>query len=279
MIAAAGYIWSRCGQPFDNSFVAAFVTTFGTPCLVVNTLTTVGIDLATVGTMAGAIAAVIAITLAVGAGLLLLFRQSLLAFLPAVAFPNGGNMGLPLCLFAFGEKGLGLAVACFAVLAAVQYTVTPALALGSLQLGRLLRQPMLWAVPVALVLMATDTRLPLWLARSVDLVSGVVIPLMVFALGVSLASLPVRNLGPSVGRALMRLVPGLAIGVVVAEAFGLEGAERGVLIIQSAMPSAVFCYIFAARYNRQPADVAALVVVSTVLGFLALPLIMLVAIG
>ena len=62
---------------------------------------------------------------------------------------------------------------------------------------------------------------------------------MVFALGVSLASLPVRNLGPSVGRALMRLVPGLAIGVGVAAAFGLEGAERGVLIIQSAMPSAV----------------------------------------
>ena len=36
-------------------------------------------------------------------------------YLPALIFPNSGNMGMPLCLFAFGDKGLGLAVVFFAV--------------------------------------------------------------------------------------------------------------------------------------------------------------------
>ena len=45
------------------------------------------------------------------------------SFLPALMFPNVGNMGLPLCLFAFGERGLALGIAFFTVAAAVQFTV------------------------------------------------------------------------------------------------------------------------------------------------------------
>ena len=44
------------------------------------------------------------------------------------------------------------------------------------------------------------------------------------------------------------------------------------LVIESAMPVAVYNYMFAARYNNRPEDVAGLVVVSTVLSLGALPL-------
>ena len=60
---------------------------------------------------------------------------------------------------------------------------------------------------------------------------------------------------------------------VVAYLFGLEGVERGVLILQSSMPVAVFNYLLALRYQREPGEVAGMVVLSTVLSFILLPFI------
>ena len=58
-----------------------------------------------------------------------------------------------------------------------------------------------------------------------------------------------------------------------------EGAARGTLIIQSAMPAAVFNYLWAQVHGRDPAAVAGVVVLSTFLGFLLLPLVLIVALG
>jgi malate permease and related proteins len=44
-----------------------------------------------------------------------------------------------------------------------------------------------------------------------------------------------------------------------------------VTILQSAMPVAVFSYLFAVRYNRSPEEVAGTVVISTLLSFASLP--------
>ena len=54
----------------------------------------------------------------------------------------------------------------------------------------------------------------------------------------------------------------------------MEGAARGVLILQCAMPVAVFNYLFALQYNNQPEEVAGTVVLSTALSFLSLPLLL-----
>jgi hypothetical protein len=69
---------------------------------------------------------------------------------------------------------------------------------------------------------------------------------------------------------------GLAIGVAVAALFGLEGVARGVLILDCAMPVAVFNYIMAERYGRGSSEVASMVVISTALSFATLPLLLLI---
>jgi hypothetical protein len=69
----------------------------------------------------------------------------------------------------------------------------------------------------------------------------------------------------------VRLSLGFLVALAVAEAFGLEGVAKGVLILQGAMPAAIFSYLFAARYDRNPEDVAGIVLVSTVVGALLLP--------
>jgi predicted permease len=68
------------------------------------------------------------------------------------------------------------------------------------------------------------------------------------------------------------LVVGFLVAVAIAELFGLEGVGRGVLILQGTMPAAMFNYLFAARYDREPGDVAGIVLISTLLSALTLPL-------
>jgi predicted permease len=70
----------------------------------------------------------------------------------------------------------------------------------------------------------------------------------------------------------LRIVLGFAVAFAVAWAFGLEGVAKGVLILQGSMPAAVFTYFFAARYDRSPEDVAGIVLSSTLISALTLPL-------
>jgi predicted permease len=72
---------------------------------------------------------------------------------------------------------------------------------------------------------------------------------------------------------MVRVIGGFAVGLLVSGVFGLEGVERGVLILQSAMPVAVFNYLLALRYRREPGEVAGMVVLSTLLAFMLLPFI------
>jgi hypothetical protein len=69
-----------------------------------------------------------------------------------------------------------------------------------------------------------------------------------------------------------RLVISFVAAVGVSYALGLSGVAQGVLVLQGAMPAAVFSYLFAARYDRDADDIAGIVLVSTLLGAVTLPL-------
>jgi predicted permease len=68
---------------------------------------------------------------------------------------------------------------------------------------------------------------------------------------------------------------GFGVAVGVAWALDLDRLTAGVLVLQSAMPVAVFNYLFAQIYKRAPEEVAGAVVLSTILSFASLPLLLL----
>lgn len=193
-------------------------------------------------------------------------------YLPSLVFPNIGNLGLPVCLFAFGEQGLALAMVFFAITTIGQFTLGPAIASGRFQPAALLRVPFIYAVLVSLVIRIFDVEVPLWLANTASLAGGLTVPLMLMALGVALADLRAASVGRAFILSIARLGLGLAGGWAVAALLGLEGVLRGVVIIENAMPVAVFNYLFARMYDNQPEEVAGMVLVSTVLAYLGLPL-------
>jgi hypothetical protein len=272
--AAIGYVWKRQNRPFDAKLVTALSVNIGTPCLAFYTLTSTNLDPDSFSRMAAATFVTMIAFVVLYVPVLKAAGLSQKAFLPALTFGNVGNMGLPLSLLAFGEQGLALAISYFAINVIVMFSFGVAVAAGAASLRSLVRLPVLYAIGAALVFLYTGTIPPDWVSSTTQLLGGLTIPLMLITLGVSLAGLGIASLPRSFGLSALRLISGFAIGWATAEIFGMEGAARGVLILQCAMPVAVFNYLFALKYNNQPEEVAGTVVLSTVMSFLSLPVLL-----
>jgi predicted permease len=275
--ALLGFGWAKTSWPFERDFLTRLIMNIGVPCLILR-------GIAGLETAAPAFLTVLAIAIGTYACCALLGSlalratgQSLRSFLPPVVFGNAGNLGLPLCFFAFGDEGLGLAVAFYLVGSVAQFTVAPLFQGREPAWRVLVRTPVIYAAAAGLGLLATDTALPPWAANTVSLIGGIAIPLMLLALGHALGSFALGRIRVAAGVGLLRLGLGFAVGVGAAELLGLTGVMRGVVILESAMPVAVFNFLLAARYARHPEDVAGAIVLSTILAFLTLPALLLYA--
>lgn len=275
--ALLGYGWARSGMPFEREFLTRIIMNIGSPCLILNGITGLDVDAQDFGFMLLISITILVTCSLIGAAVLWIARQPLRSFLPPVIFGNTGNLGLPLCLFAFGSEGLGLAIAVYLVYSVTQFVFGPLVQGRESAWKTLIQTPMIYAALIGVVLLATDTPLPETLANTVRLLGGLAIPLMLLALGYSLASFRVRRLGIALSLAVFRLTLGFGVGVGVSEIFDLTGTMRGVVIIESAMPLAVFNYLLAARYERHPQDIAGAILISTILAFLMMPALVLFA--
>ena len=271
--AGLGFVWARKGLDYPVEFVTRAVMYIGAPCLIVSSFSKAGIDIAKMAEMAAAAVVGLLLMLVFGIVLIRLLKLETTTFLPSLLFPNIGNMGLPLCLFAFGETGLALGLTIFLVIFTLHMSLGIVLVAGKGNMAGLLKQPVIWATALAVALVSSGLSLPVWLDNTTSLLGGFTIPLMLITLGVSLADLKVIEWKHSLLFSAVRVVGGFCLGVLVAALFGLEGVERGVLILQSSMPVAVFNYLLAVRYQREPGEVAAMVLLSTLLAFLLLPFI------
>ena len=271
--AGIGYLWARSGQPYDTKIITKLVSYIGVPCLIFTTLVKVDGLSIEIGYVALAAFCCVIVCTIFGALVLRISKLPLRTYLAPIVFSNSGNMGLPLCLFAFGETGLALGIGFFAVTATIQLTFGQWLFSGLPNPIPLLKAPMPYAVALGAILMIFNLQPPVFLTNTTGLLGDLAIPLMMLTLGVSLARMKVLRISRTLNLSLLRLGMGACAGFGLAELFGLEGQSRGVLIIQSMMPVAVFNYLFAQYYERDPEEVASLVVFSSLLGLALLPLI------
>jgi hypothetical protein len=95
---------------------------------------------------------------------------------------------------------------------------------------------------------------------------------MLIMLGTSLANLNIASLKETLTISFLRILLGLGLGLLVIEMLSLSGIMAGIVLLQSAMPSAVFNYVFADRFNRESDKVAAVILQSTLISALSLPL-------
>lgn len=272
--AGIGYAWARSGQSYPTDFIARLVLNVGTPSLVLSTLSQAEIDKHAFGQIALACLLTTLVMGVIGLGLSRAMKQDWRVLVPAFLFPNSGNMGLPVALYAFGEPGLALAVGFFLALAVVQFSLGLLLSGSERSVKKLFINPIVISLALAIPLILFDLTLPRWLANTIELLGGMTIPLMLLTLGVSLASIRVGHLGSGLLQGALRILFGAGVGWGVGLALQLEPLTLGVLVMQSAMPVAVFNYLLAVRAGRSPEQVASLVMCSTLLSFVTIPLLL-----
>lgn len=275
--AGIGFVWGRAGRPFDTRMVGALALNIGMPCLAFSALTKLKVSPEAFAEMAGAYALVLGCFLVVGLVTITVMRLPAHTFLPVFTSSNTGNMGLPLCLFAFGPEGLALGICIFVLSSLFSFTVGWSIYAGRIAADVFYNNPLIYAVAIALVFMITDTPPPVWLANTTAMMGGLAIPLMLISLGVAISKMRAEGAGRIIIVCVIKLIAGFAVGYGIATLLGLEGAARGALIIESAMPVAVHNYMFAQKFNRNTADTASMILVSTVIALACLPLLMLIA--
>ena len=272
IIAGLGYFWVKRELPFDNATISSLVMYVGSPCLIYSALTSNAAETAALGTMGASAFLVILMSLIFSWVFLKIAGWKLTTYLPALIHPNCGNMGLPLVLLAFGQEGLALGMAYFFVNSISQYTLGMAISSGQFDIRQLMKQPIIWAVIFVLTVILGDFQMPKWFNSTTSILAGLTIPAMLIMLGTSLANLNIASLQETLTISFLRILLGLGLGLLVIEMLSLSGIMAGIVLLQSAMPSAVFNYVFADRFNRESDKVAAVILQSTLISALSLPL-------
>ena len=269
-----GFAWTRLGYRLNSKELTALISDVATPCLIINTFQETRLSSDAFLSLALATGTAIILFICVGALLLWIFSLRIRTFLPSIAFPNAGNLGLPVSLYAFGTEGLGYAIAFFSMSLVANFTLGQAIAAGQANWRGLIRLPILYSVAIGILLSLSGATLPQWAKTTVGLIGDMTIPLMLLMLGSSLSLLEVTAFWRAALVSSIRIGFGAAIGITVAAVFGLTGSMRAVLILQCANPVAVYNYLFAQRWNNQPEEVAGVVVLSTLFSIVTIPLLL-----
>ena len=160
LTALIGYFWTRSGRSIEAQGLTQIVTEIGTPCLVFSTFAKMSVP-------AGAFAATAAASLTILIGFLIvatlvlkLCGLSLRTYLPSMAFPNTGNLGIPLALYAFGAEGLAYAIVFLCFTSVMNFTIGQAIAAGTMSWRAIIKMPIIYAVALGLVVTELGIVLP-----------------------------------------------------------------------------------------------------------------------
>lgn len=195
----------------------------------------------------------------------------------SAGYGNVGNTGLAICVFAFGEQAR--AEAGVLMVTIMFFGTFLSVWLGTRQNSspfeaarRAILSPMIVAAIVGFFLNVAGIDLPLAAGRAVSLVAEGLIPTMLITLGVQLAATEaIRWLRSTSVVALAKLVAAPLAAAAVAAALGLRAEELGVVVLQSAMPPAVFCMVLAIEHDLEADRTTNDVVVTTVAALITLP--------
>jgi predicted permease len=280
LAAGAGFALGRTMQP-DVKTASRLTFYIFSPCLVFTSLAHVEIAAGEFGKLALLMLSVSAIMAALSflcGRMLGVGRQLLASLIVASVFVNSGNYGLAANKFAFGERGLARAMVCFVFSTVILYTVGVLVAsMGKLSIQQALRKlltvPAVYGLIAAAIVRWADLRVPLFVDRSVTLLSDAAIPLMLVILGLQIAQArtwPSNRVTLIGAAAFLQLIASPLIALILARLLGLSGVTRQAAVLQCAMPAAVVATILAVEYDLDTPLVTGTVVVTTLLSPLTL---------
>ena len=274
-VIGVGYYLGKKDPKFDTTFITNFAGNIGTPAMIFYTITTTGVTLDIF--IEYFIYAVIIICgfAVVGVVFLLFLKKDAITELPPLILPNTGNMGVPICLFAYGTEGLGVASAIASVIILFHFTIGVLLAKKSFSLDILIKNVPIYAIILSVIFLYFEWEVPGYIENTTFLLTYTTIFLVLMSLGIALSRLKVVSWTHASILGAVRVIIGPLIGFGLIKFLDLNGFAAGVLLIQSCMPSAVLTYLVGSMYSERKVvdSVASVIVTSTVMSFFTIPIV------
>lgn len=195
--------------------------------------------------------------------------------LPSI-FSNTGNYGLPICLFAFGQTGMDLAVVYMVMQSFLIATLGVFIAASSNMqpkqaLSRVVRMPTLYGAVLGMLVKLFNLKVPQVLARPIELLSQAAISVFLLVLGLQLVNSNPTHKWQVPGIATFtRLILAPIIIACLGKLLGLEGLPWKILVLQAAMPPPVNATILAQEFNANPDLVSQTTLVGTLCSLVTL---------
>ena len=273
-IIGIGYFLGKKNPEIDTTFIANFAGNIGSPAMVFYAITTTGITYAIfLEYFIYSLFAIFGFSL-IGILFLKLLKKDIITELPPFILPNTGNMGLPLCLFAYGNQGLGIAATIASLVILFHFTLGIFLASKKLKFQVLLKSPPFYAIIVSVLFLYYEIETPTFLINTTMMLTYAAIFLILMSLGIALTRFKVFSFKSAIISSLGRVILGPVIGFIIIKFFNLSGFAAGVLLIQCSMPSAVLTYLVGSLYSSKEVvdSIASMIVVSTIMSFLTVPI-------
>ena len=137
-----------------------------------------------------------------------------------------------------------------------------------------IKSPPVYAIIVSVLFLYFQIETPLFLENTTFLLTYATIFLVLMSLGIALTRFKF-SLKESIMLSLCRVILGPLIAFTIIYNFNLSGFAAGVLLIQSAMPSAILNYLVGSMYSPKNVvdNIASTIVVSTLMSFITIPIV------
>lgn len=289
LIILAGVGFRRLRLGIDASVLrqAISVSVFNLflPCLCVKVVSTAKIDVETLlvpatawlTTLSGLI-----IAIAVYTGRFINIKSSEKGILIiGAAFGNVTYLGLPVITGVYGYEAAKYAIF-FDLLATTPLLWLVGASLASRygegkgfdireSLKTIASLPPLWGILVGIALKLMDINLPEFIMRFLSMLGELVAPLMIFSIGLALSLPRIRHAYVIIPAIIIKLAVMPFIAYITAIMLGLKGTALASCIVEGAMPTMVLSLLIAARFNLDESLAAFVIVVTTALSFVTLP--------
>ena len=273
-IVGIGYLLGKKSPNLDTSFITNYAANFGTPALVIFAVLSSGVTYSIfVEYFTYSLIAIILFAI-IGILFLIPMKKDYIRELPPFILPNTGNMGIPICLFAYGSLGMGVAAAISSVVILLHFTLNVFLANKKFDIKIIIKSPSFYAILFAVFFLYFEIKTPTFILNTVMLLAYGMIVLILISLGVALTKLKVFSFKSSAISSIGRVIIGPIIGFILIKIFDLSGFAAGVLLIQSSMPSAILTYLIASMYSPKEIvdNIASMIVVSTLMSLVTVPI-------
>ena len=272
LVIGIGYWYGKKDPKFDTKFITTFAGNFGLPAIIFYSLTTTNISIELFLRFSYYITLYVMVFSIIGMVILKILNKDIYRLLPPLILPNTGNMGMPLCLFAYGKLGLAIATAATAMILVFHFSLNILLASKKFSIKPLLKCTPVYALLVSLVFVYYNIPAPKFLENATFLIGYSTIFLVLMSLGVALSKLKVFAFKETLIYSIIRVVLGPIVGIAFVKFFNLTGVEAGVMFIQASMPSAVLSFLVSEIYSPKKISnsIASTVALSTFMSFFTL---------